>query len=155
MQFLLDLIRNPVFLSAAGSWFAAQCFKMILDLIGGRFAPDRLTGGGGMPSAHSATVCGLTTAVALTRGGGSAEFVIALFLAIIVIYDARGVRYVTGRQAEILNRLKERDEKEGKEAVQEHLLEENMGHTIPEILVGIAIGIAVSAVVCALGVRPR
>lgn len=149
MQFLLDLIHNPVFLSAAAAWFAAQCSKVLLEFVSGRFSPDRLTGGGGMPSAHSATVCGLTTAVALTQGGGSPEFVIALFLAIIVIYDARGVRYETGQQARILNRLRERDEEEGKAAVQERPLQEKMGHTLPEILVGIAVGVAAAAIVCA------
>ena len=96
-----------------------------------------------MPSAHAATVCGLAASTALTRGGGSAEFVIALFLAIIVIYDAMGVRYETGQQAGILNRLRKRDEAEGKAVIQEKPLQEKMGHTLPEIIAGCAIGITV------------
>ena len=147
MQFLSDLIHNPVFLSAAASWFIAQSLKMILDVFRGSFTPGRLAGGGGMPSAHSATVCGLATACGLQSGGGSSEFVIALFLAIIVIYDAMGVRYETGRQAGILNRMRRRDLEDGRSVVQDRDLEEKMGHTLPEIVAGGVLGIAVAAVV--------
>ena len=143
MSFLIDLIHNRVLLAAVLSWFLAQGLKMVLDLINGRFTVNRLSGGGGMPSAHSATVCGLTAATALTSGGSSPEFAIALFL----MYDAMGVRYETGQQAKILNRLRVRDAKEGKEEIQEKPLEEKMGHTLPEIAAGCFIGILVGILI--------
>lgn len=111
---------------------------------------DRLTSSGGMPSAHSATVTGLAVSTLIVYGTGSFEFVIALFFAIIVIYDAQGVRYTTGQQSRVLNRMRRRDQKDGKTPVQEQDLEEHMGHTLPELIAGILVGIAAACIVCAL-----
>ena len=139
---MLDLITNPVFLSAAAGWFTAQCIKMIIETAKNGFDLKRLSGGGGMPSSHSATVTGLVCATALTFGTGGFEFPMALFFAIIVIYDARGVRYQTGRQSAILNRMRDPDE--------DIHLDEKMGHTIPEIIAGCVTGAACAAVICHL-----
>ncbi len=68
-----------------------------------------------MPRAHSATVIGLTTATAIVYGTGGFEFPMALFFAIIVMYDAVGVRLETGREAKALNRLRRRDLQEHKQ----------------------------------------
>ena len=147
LTFLKDLFTNPVFLAAASGWFIAQASKMILETIRHGFRPERLSGGGGMPSAHSATVVGLACETGIVCGGGSAEFVIALFLAIIVIYDAMGVRYLTGREAAALNRLRQRDLRGGLEPVTDRELDEKMGHTLPEIAVGCVVGILCAAMV--------
>ena len=147
LTFLIDLFTNPVFLAAASGWFVAQASKMILETVKHGFHPERLSGGGGMPSAHSATVVGLTCETGIVCGGSSAQFVIALFLAIIVIYDAMGVRYLTGRQAAALNRLRSRDLQNGIEPVTDRELDEKMGHTLPEILVGCLVGILCATVV--------
>lgn len=148
MQIFIDLITNPVLISACAGWFVAQLLKVIFHFI--KYGPDwkRIAGGGGMPSSHSATVIGLTTATAITYGVGGFEFPMALFLAIIVIYDAMGVRLETGKEAAILNRLMERDKAEGKAPVQEKKLDEFMGHTFPEIVAGVVIGIVCGIVVC-------
>ena len=145
---LLGLITNKIAVSAAASWFVAQFSKIIFEGIRNGFSKERLAGGGGMPSSHSATVIGLLTATAIRCGTHGFEFVIALFFAIIVIYDARGVRYVTGREAAILNKLKDRDAEEGREPLYDKRLDEKMGHTIPEIIVGVLIGIVVGILVC-------
>ena len=137
--FLIGLITNRVFLSAGGAWLIAQLSKNILHMIKGEFTPDRLTGSGGMPSAHSATVCGLAMSSALVNGSHSTEFIISLFLAMIVIYDALGVRRTTGQQSRILNEMRK--------AMDEKPLEEHMGHTMPEIIVGMAVGIAAALIV--------
>lgn len=47
---------------------------------------------GGMPSAHSATVSALVTTVAMLEGLSSVAFAIAAILAMLVMYDAAGVR---------------------------------------------------------------
>lgn len=97
---------NYVLVTAVISSLLAQFTKVILNLIIlGKFIPERLWGAGGMPSAHSATVCALLVATGRYCGTGSTEFALALVLAIIVMYDAMGVRRETGEQAKILNRM--------------------------------------------------
>lgn len=148
MNVLTDLIRNPVFLSAAGSWLLAQILKIIYETIRYGFHFDRLAGGGGMPSSHSATVTGLSIGCLLTCSAASPEFAISLFFAIVVIYDAMGVRYETGKQSRILNAMRERDIHEGREPLFDDRLDEKMGHTLPEVIAGILIGLAVALIMC-------
>ena len=147
LDFLKDLFTNPIFLAAASGWFAAQASKMILETLKNGFHPERLSGGGGMPSAHSATVVGLLCETGIRYGAGGFEFVIALFFAIIVIYDAMGVRYMTGREAAALNRLRRRDLQAGNAPVTDSDLDEKMGHTLPEISVGCLVGILCAVIV--------
>ena len=148
MSYIRDAIHNQVLISAALSWLIAQVLKVLIDGIRNGFSAERLAGGGGMPSSHSATVAGLTTATVLVYGCRGFEFVMALFFAIIVIYDAAGVRMETGREAKVLNLLRRRDLEEGRKPVYDRDLQEKMGHTVPEILAGIVIGVACGAVVC-------
>ncbi|MCF0131557.1 MAG: divergent PAP2 family protein [Pseudobutyrivibrio sp.] len=141
-QFFLEVFTNKLFLAPAAGWFFAQLLKIILDTIKNGFNPDRLTGSGGMPSSHSATVMGLLVSATTNYGPSSSEFVFAFFLAVIVIYDAAGVRLETQRQGRALNNLNREREDEGKEPLIERVLREKMGHTVPEILVGMIIGTA-------------
>lgn len=148
MEFLLGLITNKVLISAAAAWFVAQASKMVLDAVKGEFTAERLAGGGGMPSAHSATVTGLTAATGIVYGGAGFAFPMALFFAIIVIYDAMGVRFETGQEAKALNKLRRRDLAENREPVMERELKEKMGHTLPEIVAGCVVGIIIAVLVC-------
>lgn len=152
MNFLIDILHNPVLISAITGWFVAQLLKILREIARGEFTLSRLRGGGGMPSAHSATVMGLTTAAAITYGGRSFEFAMALFFAIIVMYDAMGVRYETGQEAKALNRLHrerlEDPENSPGEPLLEKPLDEKMGHTFPEIAAGVVIGILAGMLVC-------
>lgn len=106
MQFMTTLLHNPVFLAPALSWAAAQLSKTILYAVLNRdFRAERLFGGGGMPSSHSATVCALVTVCAFIYGPGGFELPMSLFFAFIVMYDAMGVRRETGRQAVVINSM--------------------------------------------------
>ncbi len=79
---------------------------MILNLfILHRFIPERLWGAGGMPSSHSATVCAMLVATGRYCGSAPRSLPLRLVLSIIVMYDAMGVRYETGEQAKVLNRM--------------------------------------------------
>lgn len=148
MEYVIGLITNKVLISAIAAWFVAQGSKILIDMIKGTFTLKRLSGGGGMPSAHSATVIGLATATAIVYGTSGFEFPMALFFAIIVMYDAVGVRLETGKEAKALNQLRRRDLEENKRPVMEQELEEKIGHTIPEILAGIVVGIVVAILIC-------
>ena len=122
--------------------------KVLLNLfIFHRFIAERMWGAGGMPSSHSATVCAMVVATGRYCGVNSAVFAVAAVLSIIVMYDAMGVRYETGEQAKLLNRMftewmdQESDAlpflKNGKK------LKEMVGHTPIEVLTGAVLGILI------------
>ena len=74
---MFDLFENKILLCALGSWLVAQVLKTIIYAVINRGLDwKRLFGDGGMPSGHSATVCSLAAASALTYGLGSFEFAI-------------------------------------------------------------------------------
>ena len=84
----------------------AQIIKFFLHLIMDKKVDLRLfTTTGGMPSAHSACVVSLSTMVGMLRGFDSVEFAIAMGQALVVMYDAAGLRRAAGKQAACLNRI--------------------------------------------------
>ena len=84
MTFWDELLANQVLMSAVTGWVVAQVLKTIIDLaLNKSFNPERLVGSGGMPSSHSATVCGMTTAAALHYGVGSFEFAVCFILSMV------------------------------------------------------------------------
>lgn len=146
MDFFRDLFSNIIFVSAAWGWLFAQILKTIIHIIlTKRFVAERLVGDGGMPSSHSATVSALSTAAYLNYGAGSYEFAIALILALIVMHDAMGVRRETGIHASILNEMMETFEKMGhQELSPEDKLQEFVGHTPLQVLIGAILGIMIA-----------
>ena len=140
---------NPILLLAVIAWAAAQVLKFIIDaIINRRFDVKYLFTGGGMPSSHSATVCALATAAGMQYGGGSFEFAIAAIVAIIVMYDARGVRRETGLQAQVINEMMEFWEKMGQPISYEEKLKEFVGHTPLQVFVGALLGILIAVLYC-------
>ena len=125
----------------------AQVLKTLIDIgLNRSFNPERLVGSGGMPSSHAATVCSLVVAAARVYGPHSAIFALSFVMAIIVMYDAMGVRRETGEQAKILNRmLTDWMESEGAKApiLRDKKLKEMVGHTPFEVLGGAIVGVAV------------
>lgn len=84
----------------------AQLLKPLLIMIQSRgWDWKRMRQSGGMPSSHTALVVALVTELWLRLGGRNPVLGLALFVAFIVMYDAAGVRWQTGRQAAVLNRL--------------------------------------------------
>lgn len=148
MSFLNDLLHNQIFLAAVLGWLVAQVLKTIIHMIVNRqFVAERMVGGGGMPSSHSATVCALATATGMKYGGGSFEFAITAMLAIIVMYDAMGVRRETGIQGRVLNEMLEIFTNMGKEISAEAKLKELVGHTPLQVLMGAILGIIIAVLV--------
>ena len=139
---------NYVLVTAISASLTAQLIKVLLNLfIFHRFIAERMWGAGGMPSSHSATVCAMVVATGRYCVVNSAVFAVAAVLSIIVMYDAMGVRYETGEQAKLLNRMftewmdQESDAlpflKNGKK------LKEMVGHTPIEVLTGAVLGILI------------
>lgn len=146
MQFFNELFSNPIFVSAALGWFVAQILKTFIHLCFTReFVAERLVGSGGMPSSHSSTVCALATATYLHYSASSFEFAIALILAIIVMYDAMGVRWETGMQAKLLNDIIKTFEAMGRSELTAYdKLKEFVGHTPLQVLAGAILGIFIA-----------
>ena len=95
-----------------------------------------------MPSSHSATVCALSTATALQYGLSSFEFAMAAIFALVVMYDAIGVRQEAGKQAKVLNDMIELFSHMGKDMDIEKQLKEFIGHTPFQVFIGGLLGIA-------------
>jgi acid phosphatase family membrane protein YuiD len=124
--------------------FIAQILKVAIELVrNGKINFRYLVTTGGMPSAHSALVGALATAVGLKMGWSSPEFAIACLFAIIVMYDAAGVRQAAGKQARILNQMMD-ELLQDDHRISEERLKELLGHTPFQVLVGLALGIATS-----------
>lgn len=146
MQDFGNILNNQVLLVALIACLIAQILKLGVELIKhGKVSIRFLVSTGGMPSAHSTLVSALATGVGQAKGWGSAEFAIACLFAVIVMYDAAGVRQAVGKQAKILNQIIDEMFQEGKE-VDEERLKELLGHTPFQVLVGLALGISISLV---------
>lgn len=130
------------------AWFVTQTSKLIIFwIINKKFTPERFFGDGGMPSSHSAVVASLATSIGLQCGWDSTLFAIATILAVIVMHDATGVRQETGKQAKVINDLvKMLQARERGELTPAETLKEFVGHTGPQVLVGMLCGILVAVV---------
>ena len=139
---LYDLITNWVLIIPLCAWVLAQLIKLLIALSQGKGLDLAFfVSSGGMPSAHSAMVSALATAVAMTYGLGSTYFAISVILAMIVMYDAAGVRQSVGLQSVVLNRIiLELKRKEPLVKIEADL-RELMGHTPFEVIVGAVLGI--------------
>lgn len=147
MNQLYLLVHNPILVSAVMGWLIAQIIKTFIHLyITKSFVPERLFGSGGMPSSHSATVCALATSTGIVCGCSSPEFAIAAIVAIVVMYDATGVRRETGIQAKIINEMMEIFQDMNKELSTEDKLKELVGHTPLQVLMGAILGILVAVI---------
>lgn len=146
MDFFTGLIQNKIFLAAALGWLVAQVLKTLIHLLfTKKFVAERLVGSGGMPSSHSATVCALVTATYLEHGSASYAFAISLTVAIIVMYDAIGVRRETGIQAQLLNNMIKIFEDMGRDELSaQDKLKEFIGHTPFQVLMGGILGVFVA-----------
>ncbi len=103
-------------------------------------------GAGGMPSSHATFSFTLTFMLLYNFGLSSELFAISLIFSMIVCYDAMGVRYESGKQAEIINDLAELFEKEEKKKKRKVIfarLKEQLGHKPVEVLMGILLSLVI------------
>jgi Uncharacterized protein conserved in bacteria len=149
MDFSL-LISNKLINAGVVSWVTAQVLKTIIDLIKNKhFNRKRLSGAGGMPSSHSAITCSLMLTTLLEYDFQSPYFAITFILAIIVMYDAAGVRYSAGLHAQSINRLVNHfSESEDMPELQELIpdLNESLGHRLIEVICGALLGFSISLI---------
>ena len=140
---------NRILLIVFIAWFVTQSIKLIVfRVINKKFVLERFFGDGGMPSSHSAVVASLATAIGLQSGLDSPLFAVATVLAVIVMHDATGVRQETGKQAKVINDLvKMLQAKERGEMTPAETLKEFVGHTGPQVFVGMLCGILIAVII--------
>ena len=140
---LAGMLENRVLISALVAWGSAQLLKVPLEYLRTRrWMWAVLLTTGGMPSSHSALIVGVTNAIGLYIGYGTPLFALGIAIAMIVTYDAAGIRRQAGMHAERINVLFE-------ELLKGHMwddeeLREVLGHTPLEVTGGILWGILVT-----------
>jgi uncharacterized protein len=144
MQDIGNILDNRVLLVALVACLIAQSLKLVIELFKNRKLNVRvLVTTGGMPSAHSALVTSLATGVGQTLGWASPDFALATIFAIIVMYDAAGVRQAAGKQARILNQMID-ELFDDKHDFSQDRLKELLGHTPVQVIAGSALGITIT-----------
>jgi len=147
---------NPIILTSLASWCLSQLIKGIIALL--QIKKKNITfrevletlvwRTGGMPSSHAAVVASMTAAVGFFDGVGSNLFAVSLFVAMVVMRDAMGVRHATGLQALALNALgTNTSEKLG---IEFQKVKEIRGHRPLEVIIGAVLGITIAAINFAL-----
>lgn len=146
MNDLQKVVTNKFLYVPLLVWFCIQTFKVVYELVKTKkFNFKRIVGAGGMPSSHSAVVTTLAAMIGKSEGLDTPIFALSLIFALIVMYDAAGVRRAAGKQASLLNKIVETP---GLSSVQvQEKLVEVLGHTPLQVLVGAIIGITVGLLV--------
>ena len=141
-----EITTNEVLIIPIVAWFITQLVKMIIELLKGNGLDFRyLVSSGGMPSSHSAIVSALAIAVGMIHGFDSTVFGITVVLALIVMYDAAGVRQSVSKQSIVLNDIVRelRDKHPHLDRLKADL-RELIGHTPFQVIIGSAIGVTVA-----------
>ena len=142
---LYDIITNKTLVAPICAWAVAQLSKTFVALLQGKELRLRyLLGSGGMPSSHSSFVTALATSVAMLQGVGSVTFAISAIVALVVMYDAAGVRQSVSRQSKVINRIVGELRLGRRVTDMESDLRELVGHTPFQVVAGSALGIAVA-----------
>ncbi|NNM67780.1 MAG: divergent PAP2 family protein [Spirochaetales bacterium] len=126
---------------AVGVQVISQVFKFLQrSILEKRLSWRNLVTFGGMPSAHSAFVTALATAIAVYAGLGSDLFGLSAVFGAIVIFDAYKLRGNVEKQAKILNRVQAQVLLPQDRLV----INEHVGHTFPEIVAGIVFALVLA-----------
>ena len=153
----MAIFQNIPLLAALFGIVFAQFVKVpIYFLVTRKLDWKLMTSTGGMPSSHSAAVTALTTAIAYESGLGSPLFAVSAIFAVIVMFDATGIRYQAGQQALMINQMrldfqtfvqeaKGWQQKDGQQKIQE--LKTLLGHKPNEVFAGAVTGILISVII--------
>jgi len=145
MREVAELFQNRVLGTALLAWILAQVLKVLIaSAVTRTIAVSRVFGSGGMPSSHAAFVMSLSLSIGFETGFDSAVFALSAVFAMVVMYDAAGVRRAAGKQAKLLNSIVMHWIGEGKPPDYEQL-KELLGHTPVEVFAGAVLGAMIAA----------
>lgn len=137
------IFNNPVLIAGLISWGLAQAIKIPLEYLTTRkWDWSLLLRAGGMPSSHSALVTSIAHAIGLFAGYDRPEFALAVAVAMVVVYDATGIRRQAGKHAELINAMI-KDLTSG-HPMKEEQLREVLGHTPLEAVAGVIFGLIIA-----------
>jgi uncharacterized protein len=143
---ILGIFSNQVLIAALVGWGIAQIIKVPYHYLKKHeWDWALLLHVGGMPSSHSALVAGAAHAIGLYIGFNTPDFALAFILAMIVIYDATGIRRQAGKHAAIINQLV--NDLVAGHPLREEQLREVLGHTPLEAVAGTILGIIATQIV--------
>lgn len=147
------LLSNSLINVGVVSWLVAQLIKTVIDAVKHRaFNKQRLAGAGGMPSSHSAVCVSVVLTSYFLYGFQSPIFALAFIVALIVMYDATGVRWAAGLHAKAINHIVEYletdDVNDQKESLNDLIpkLNESLGHRVIEVICGALLGIVIAGI---------
>ena len=139
---MVELLQNKVLVAAVLAWVLGQFLKFPIELIiNKRWDWSIMFSSGGLPSSHSALVTAVSISIGLQEGFNTSLFALSAAIAMIVIYDAAGVRRQAGIHAERINEIMRNFIESGH--FPEGELKEMLGHTTVEVVFGILLGIFV------------
>ncbi len=144
MSYMEQFMNNKVFFVVLFAWIFSCVLKGFLVWIKDKkLDMTRFMGPGGMPSSHSTIVTCLTTCIGIKAGFDSTQFVICCVLALVVMYDASGIRRAAGQQAKMINMII--DAWEESDPLEKQIrLKELLGHTPLEVFAGAFLGIGIA-----------
>lgn len=147
---IADVMFNYPLLASISASLLSQVIKVIIASIKNkRLRLDRFIQTGGMPSSHSAMAVALMVSIALQEGIKSVFFAISVSFALVVLYDAGGIRRYAGMQAQMINQIRknlELKEMGDNESNDDKLLKELIGHTPVEVVGGSIIGVIIALI---------
>ncbi|MCL2049018.1 MAG: divergent PAP2 family protein [Defluviitaleaceae bacterium] len=136
---LLQILTNRHLVISLAALTIAQTLKVFFDYWRTKsWKTAMLTSTGGMPSSHSATVVALMFSIGIREGFGTSLFAVSAVLALVVMHDAAGIRRAAGLQAEAINFLFSKLEKQG--ITLDKKLKELLGHHPLEVFAGAILG---------------
>ena len=136
---LQELINNKVLVCSFVAWLTAEILKFIVDgRKRGEWKLRNMFSSGGFPSSHTAAVFSLSLATGMNEGFQTALFAVSGVFAMVVMYDATGVRQETGKQGMVLNSLISWLKNEQPDAMVsgEAGMKERVGHSWGEVFAG-------------------
>jgi acid phosphatase family membrane protein YuiD len=138
-----ELISNRVLLSGLTGWFLAQLLKVPIHYLRtGTWHYGLWFSAGGMPSSHSALVVATSLSIGFLHGFDTPVFALSVALAMIVIYDAAGVRREAGIHAQRINHIIQELFKG--HPISEFTLKEVLGHTPRQVIAGSILGTVIA-----------
>jgi acid phosphatase family membrane protein YuiD len=143
MNYLIAIISNKIIIGTTLAVLAAQFLKIITNFIQtGTIDYSFMFSSSGMPSGHSAGIVSMTTLIGFSQGFDSAIFALSVGMAIVIMYDAMGVRRQAGKHATMLNYLLDKYTIYNSETEDtQHYLPERIGHTPTQVVSGALVGI--------------